>query len=216
MSRIFDISRPMSPRLAGWPGDTPFSLGWTMRQSDGQSVNVGRLTLSVHTGAHTDAPYHYDSDAATIDQVPLDVYLGPVRLIDVRGQKKIGTDAFAAWDLSVTPRVLLRTDGWVDAKHFPESIPVMDQAVPTYLQQQGVVLVGLDVPSVDHLNSKSLPIHNALGKAGIHILEGLDLREPPEGIYELIALPLNILGGDGAPVRAILREPSTPPSPTAK
>ena len=206
MSRIFYISRPMSPRLAGWPGDTPFSLGWTMKQSEGHSVNVGRLTLSVHTGAHTDAPYHYDSRAATIDQVPLDVYLGPARLIDARGKKTIDVETFSNWDLSNTPRVLLRTDGWIDSKHFPESIPVLGKEVPAYLQQQGVVLVGLDVPSVDHLDSKPLPIHNALGKSGIHILEGLDLREPPEGVYELIALPLNILEADGSPVRAVLRE----------
>jgi arylformamidase len=206
MPKIFDISRSMSPRLAGWPGDTPFSLNWTMKQSDGQSVNVGRFTMSVHTGAHTDAPFHYDSDGATMDQVPVDVYLGPARLIDVRGKRIIDLDSIRQSNLTDTPRVLLRTDGWTDSRHFPDSIPVLDQAVPAYLQQQGVVLVGLDVPSVDQLDSKTLPIHNALGKAGIHILEGLDLREPPEGIYELIALPLNVLGADGSPVRAILRE----------
>jgi arylformamidase len=210
MPKIFDISRPVSPRLAGWPGDTPFSLAWTMKQSAGDSVNVGRFTLSVHTGAHTDAPFHYDDNGATIDEVPLEVYLGPARLIDVRGKPRIDVESIAKWDLSKTSRILLRTDGWTDSKHFPESIPVMDETVPPFLQQQGVVLVGLDVPSVDQLDSKTLPIHHALGVAGIHILEGLDLREPPEGIYELIALPMNVLGADGSPVRAILRELNTP------
>ncbi len=160
--------------------------------------------------AYTDALFHYDSDGATIDEVALEVYLGPARLIDVRGKPRIDVDSLAKWDLSKTPRVLLRTDGWTDSKHFPESIPVMEESVPAYLQQQGVVLIGLDVPSVDQLNSKTLPIHNALGAAGIHILEGLELREPPEGMYELIALPLNVLGADGSPVRAILREIRTP------
>ncbi len=206
MGKLYDLSRLMSSQLACWPGDTPFALAWTMRQSEGDSVNVGRLTMSVHTGAHTDAPFHCDVGGATIDEVPLSVYLGPVRLIDVRGKQRIDAASLAKSDLSGTPRVLLRTDGWTNSQRFPQSIPVMEATVPAYLREQGVVLVGLDVPSVDPLESKQLPIHRALGAAGIHILEGLDLREPPPGVYELIALPLRLQGADGSPVRAILRE----------
>jgi arylformamidase len=77
-------------------------------------------------------------------------------------------------------------------------------AVP-YLKKQGIRLIGLDVPSVDPIDSKTLPAHHALWEAGIHILEGAVLDNVEEGMYELIALPLPILGGDGSPVRAVIR-----------
>ena len=112
----------------------------------------------------------------------------------------------ASFDLSTTPRLLLRTDGWLDHSSFPESIPVLSESVPAYLKQQGVILVGLDVPSVDQIDSKDLPIHHALGSFGIAILESVELRRVDPGVYELIALPLKLEGADGSPVRAILRE----------
>jgi arylformamidase len=108
--------------------------------------------------------------------------------------------------LSGTPRLLLRTDGWTDHSRFPESIPVLEASVPAYLHQKGVILLGLDVPSVDPIDSKDLPIHHALGSFRIAILESVDLTRVEPGVYELIALPLKIAGGDGSPVRAILRE----------
>jgi arylformamidase len=110
------------------------------------------------------------------------------------------------FDLSGTPRVLLRTDGWTDHTRFPSAIPVMEEDVPEWFHQNGVVLVGVDVPSVDDLDSKTLPNHHALGARGIAILESLDLSRVSGGTYELIALPMKLAGADGAPVRAILRD----------
>jgi arylformamidase len=205
LSRIYDISWPINSQLAGWPGDAEFSLRWTMLQSRGDLANVGHLTMSSHTGTHTDAPFHLDSARATIDKVPLEAYLGPARLVDVRGKSSISVSELDRFDWTGTPRLLLRTGGWDDASRFPAAIPVMDGDVPGFLRRQDICLVGLDVPSVDVLDSDSLPVHRALGACNIHILEGLDLREPPPGVYELIALPLRISGGDGSPVRAILR-----------
>ncbi len=204
MPQIYDISWPLNTQVAGWPGDAEFSLRWTMLQSRGDSVNVGCLTMSSHTGTHTDAPFHFDSERATMEKVPLDVYLGPARVLDVRGRSPITVQDLARYDWSATPRLLLRSGGWDDASRFPDSIAVMDGDVPDFLRRQRICLVGLDVPSVDVLDSQSLPIHHALAHNGITILEGLDLREPPPGVYELIALPLKVTGGDGSPVRAIL------------
>jgi arylformamidase len=202
-AKIYDITWPVSPAVVGWPGDTPTQVRAVLQQATGDSVNVCRLTLSPHTGSHADAPYHYDPKGATIEQVDPRVFLGPARLVDVRGRSPIRARDLG--DLQHTSRLLLRTGGWNDPSRFPESIPVMHREVPDYLRQSGIQLVGLDVPSVDVLDSKQLPIHHALGRYGIHILEGLDLREPPPGQYELIALPLKITGADGAPVRAVLR-----------
>jgi arylformamidase len=123
----------------------------------------------------------------------------------------IGIDDLAPFDFSHRPRVLLRTDAWLDPERFPERIPVLGTAVPAWLASRGVILVGVDVPSVDALDSKDLPIHHGLGRHGIAILENLRLAEIPAGLYELIALPVKLAGADGAPVRAILRQADTAP-----
>ena len=204
--RIIDITSPVSPDLAGWPGDTPYRFDLAWARGAGASVNVGRVVMSIHTGTHVDAPFHFDDAGATVDQLALHPFLGPARVVDVRGQPGgIHPGLLDPLDLSPTPRVLFRTDAWLDRTRFPAAIPVLDPAMPGYLQARGVILVGFDLPSVDPIDSKTLPIHHALAEAGIAILEGLDLARVAAGPYELIALPLRLVGADGAPVRAILR-----------
>ncbi len=212
--RIIDITSPMDATLAGWPGDTPYRFNLAWSRASGAGVNVGRIEMSLHTGTHVDAPFHFDDSGTTVDQLDLSPFLGPSRVVDVRGVASIQVGDLAGFDFSRSPRVLFRTDGWVDRTKFPDSIPVLGNEVPAYLEQQGVVLAGFDLPSVDAIDSKTLPIHHALASFGIAILEGLDLTRVEAGEYELIALPLRLAGADGAPVRAILREwePSTTPS----
>jgi arylformamidase len=203
---LIDITLPMSSALASWPGDTPcdFRLAW--RMSAGASVNVGSLTTSVHSGTHTDAPFHFLPDGKTVDQLELTPFVGPAVVVDVRGRDVIGFVDFPPHlDFPATPRVLLKTDGWRDITQFPKSIPVLAPGVATALHERGVILIGVDVPSVDVLDSKDLPVHHEIGRCGIYILENLNLRDVAPGIYELIALPLKIAGADGAPVRAVLR-----------
>lgn len=196
---LIDISRPLSAAVACWPGDVPFAfrLGWSI--ADGATVNVGSVTTSVHTGTHCDAPFHYDPAGAAVDALPLDVFVGPCRVIDVTGRED--------WDVGPfdVPRVLFRTGGWPDDSRFPESIPTMTPALADRLGRAGVRLVGVDLPSVDPLDSKTLDVHRALGRHGVTILEGLRLDHVPEGVYELLAVPLRIVGADGSPVRAVLR-----------
>ena len=117
-------------------------------------------------------------------------------------------DALTRPDQNVTTtRLLLKTGAWPDGAPFPERIPLLSPDVPAWLDAHGIRLLGLDVPSVDAIDSHDLPIHHALAAAGVHILESLDLSAVPAGVYELIALPLRIAGGDAAPVRAVLRTP---------
>jgi len=205
LGRIIDITSPLDAQLAGWPGDTPyrFALAWSRAQ--GAGVNVGRVEMSIHTGTHVDAPYHFNDAGRTIDQLDLLPFLGPARVVDVRGEAIIGTSQLEGLDLAATPRVLFRTDAWLDRTSFPASIPVLAPAMPGYLAERGVILAGFDLPSVDALDSKTLPIHHALASAHIAILEGLDLSRVDTGAFELIALPLKLVGADGAPTRAILR-----------
>ena len=120
------------------------------------------------------------------------------------GRDVIARELFGGLDGRATPRVLLRTNACDDKSIFPSHIPTLAPDVPVWLGQQGVRLIGLDVPSVDQVDSKTLPIHHALDAANIIILENLDLRDAPAGCYELIALPLRLAGADGSPVRAVL------------
>jgi arylformamidase len=203
--KIYDISIPLHTRLACWPGDAPYEWRWTCKKSEGATVNVGQMSLSVHAGTHTDAPFHFSDGGRTVEALALDPYLGPACVRDVRGRDVIRAADLEAIDVVRTPRVLLRTGGWVDHGRFPESIPVLDRDVAGWLGDRGAVLVGVDVPSVDAIDSKDLPNHHALGSRGIAILESLDLTGVPEGVYELIALPLRLVGADGSPVRAVLR-----------
>lgn len=203
--QIYDITLPMSASLACWPGDAPFRFDWTCRKTDGESVNVGQISMSIHTGTHIDAPFHFSDAGPTVENLPIEPFIGPARVIDLSDRRTIRRQDLEPFDLSQTPRVLFRTGAWLDHRRFPETIPTMAPDVPGWLASQGVILVGVDVPSVDAIDSKDLPIHHALGENRIAILESLHLASVPEGIYELIALPLKLVGADGAPVRAILR-----------
>lgn len=224
--RIIDITHPHSAALASWPGDTAFQFGFVARLRDGASCNVGTLTTSIHSGTHADAPYHYDDAGLTIDAVPPEIFIGPARVFLAQGADPITREVFAGLDGTATPRVLLRTNACDDKTVFPARIPTLAPDVPAWLGEQGVQLIGLDVPSVDQVDSKTLPIHHALHAAGIYILENLDLRDAGPGLYELIALPLKIAGADGSPIRAVLREAepgemvlsvtATPPPPTTE
>jgi arylformamidase len=201
---LIDISRPLAVGTACWPGDVPFAfrLGWTI--AGGASVNVGAIETSVHTATHCDAPFHFDDSGLTIEKLPPEVFVGPAFVVDVRNAQSWG-ERLARLDLNGTPRVLFRTGGWPDTTRFPDSIPVMERGLRDWLADRGVRLIGVDLPSVDPLDSKTLDNHHALHRRGIAIVEGLWLENVPEGPYELIALPLKIVGADGSPLRAILR-----------
>lgn len=205
--QIVDISRILREGTAVWPGDTAYALTQTLDRAQGHSVNLTTLTMSAHTGSHVDAPLHFTDDGASIDQVDLAPYWGPAQVVTVR--KPAGPlfpADFAAYDLSLAPRLLVRsTAGDLDQSLFPDAFVYPSPELAEHLAGQGVVLFGSDAPSMDHQDSKSLDGHNALDRHGIAILEWLDLRGADDGLYELVALPLRIAGGDGSPVRAALR-----------
>jgi arylformamidase len=207
--RIHDISRPLRPGIGVWPGDTPFDFGLVARIRDGSSVNVGRVEMSVHTGAHVDAPFHFDEAGADIASVPLHHYLGPCVVADVRPDARgirpehlpAGLDAQAR----ATQRVLLRSYA-ERPTGFDEHMAHATPELAAWLEERGVLLLGVDTDSMDAFESKELLAHRRLNAAGISILEGIDLSRIKAGVYELIALPLRIEGADGSPVRAVLVE----------
>jgi arylformamidase len=207
--RIWDISEPIEPASATFPGDTPFSQQWVLRQERGGSCNVSTITMSVHVGTHTDAPLHFDVAGADIASVDLAAYLGPCRVVDVRG---VGSPALVP-AAALTPellrgatRILFRTRDEHDHRTWDPRFPALGADAARALVAAGMRLVGIDTPSIDHADSKELDGHHVLHEGGVAILENIDLRGVPAGDYELIALPLRIVDGDSSPVRAILRE----------
>jgi arylformamidase len=203
--RLWDISQPLRPGLPVWPGDTAFAQAGTWQMGQGSPVNVSAITMSTHSGAHADAPLHYAADAPDIASVDLAPFLGECVLVDARGAGPLILPENLP-DLTGVERVLFRTfatfpnDAWVD-----ETIAIAPQTVDT-LAAAGVRLVGLDGPSIDPQTSKTMDAHLAVLRHDIRVLEGLVLDAVPPGRYELIALPLAIIGGDASPVRAVLRE----------
>jgi len=207
--RIWDISEAIDEATNVFPGDTPFSRRWVMRMEDGGSCNVSSLTMSVHCGSHADAPVHFDSAGAHVAALDLEPYLGRARVIAVRGEGDpplVPAAALTPAVLQGCERVLLRTREHHDRTVFDAAFTALGPAAARVLITAGIKLVGIDTPSMDYATSKSLDAHHLLYRAGVRWLENLDLTGVPLGDYELIALPLKIHGGDGSPVRAVLRE----------
>jgi arylformamidase len=200
---IIDISLPLDTQLAAWPGDTEFGYELTWKRSAGATVNVGALRLSTHFGTHVDAPFHFADGGATLHELPLATFVGKAIVVHARGAQTISRRDLSR-NLGGATRLLIRTDAWSDPRVFPEKIPVLELDVPDWLGSQGIVLLGVDLPSVDALDSQDLPIHHALARNGVTILESLNLTDVEEGVYELVAAPLKVVGGDAGPARALL------------
>lgn len=213
---IYDITPPITTDLAVWPGDTQPSRQVLCDMKQGANLTLSTLRTTVHAGAHADAPSHYGRDAATIDERPLDLYLGPCQVIAVNVPRatRITPEMIRSPDgspgpivetRSPAPRLLFRTGTLPDPNLWNEDFAALSPELIDMLAGQGIRLVGIDTPSVDLFDSKDLPAHQACLRHDMAILEGLALSEVPPGTYELIALPLKLVGFDASPVRAILR-----------
>ncbi|MGW6300182.1 arylformamidase [Peribacillus butanolivorans] len=206
MGTWIDISQRLDENVAVWPGDTPFSYKVNWSKEESGSVNVGQINMSIHTGTHIDAPFHFDNDGKRVIELDLDLYIGSARVIHLPNKTSIGVHELSSIDLEGVTRLLIRTDAWKDRRVFPQTIPHIQPELAAYLSELGVRLIGLDLPSVDPLDSKELSAHHELAGHEIHILEGLVLSDVLPGDYELAALPLPLVEADGSPVRAVLKK----------
>ena len=206
MEKIFDISRKLNPSIATWSGDHKFKSARTLEIKKGASVNLSSISMSIHTGTHVDAPYHFLEKGAPIDQLEISPFWGIAQVVTVAGKSgPLQVEDFSHIDLSLAPRILVRTMNSEQIDVFPTSISYPSLELVDLFAEHELVLYGVDAPSVDKLDSKSMAVHKALWHNQIHILEGITLANVPNGIYELAAIPLNIEGVDGSPVRAVLR-----------
>ena len=202
---LYDISPMISAGLQVWPGDTPPSREVLCDLARGDSITLSTLHATVHLGAHADAPSHYGRDAPAIHERSLDYYLGPCQLIRVPAARNTAITPDAVKTPIAAPRVLLATGTFPDPEVFNEDFAALTPELVESLHGQGVKLIGVDTPSVDRFTSKDLPVHRAFLQYDMAILEGLVLKDVPEGVYELIALPLRLQEFDASPVRAVLR-----------
>jgi len=203
---LYDISQTLRNDLPVWPGDTRFDLRRTWAMGLDVPVNVSAFTLSTHSGSHADAPFHYDADGIAIDAVDPDIYLGPAQVVDARHARGIVTAEHVLPQLlPETTRVLIRTYEQAPQQKWDDDFIAVAASLVDALAARRVRLIGVDTPSLDPQNSKTMEAHLAVARHGLAILEGLVLDVVPFGVYELIALPLKIAGADSSPVRAILR-----------
>lgn len=202
--KYYDISPPVDARTAVFPGDTAFSRNVSMSFAKGHHLELSDIHSTLHIGAHADAPSHYHQNGETIDRRDLNVYMGQAQVITVK--KNLGERIMLS-DLPVpikAPRVLFKTNSFNDPNRWHDNFNSLSSELIIGLAQKGVKLVGIDTPSVDPATEKTLSSHSALYETDMGVLEGIILKDVPDGLYTLIALPLNLLGADASPVRAIL------------
>ncbi len=206
-NRLWDISPPVHAGSPVFPGDAPFQQVWAARIGPGCPVNVSTLTLSPHTGAHADAPLHYDDAGAAIGAVALEPFLGRCRVIHA-----IGVAPLVLWQhiahavAELPPRVLVRTCAQAPVDRWDGALTAYAPETVARLAALGVQLIGIDTASIDPAHSKTLASHQLVRQHGLRVLENLVLDDVPEGDYELIALPLKLTTACASPVRAVLRE----------
>lgn len=205
--RLWDISPPIRPGIPVWPGDTPYAEQRTWALSADCPVNVSKFTMSTHTGAHADAPMHYDADGGPAGAMALERYIGPCRVVHAIGATgAVAPEHVRAHLAPGITRLLIRTYERNPVERWDSAFAAIAPATIELLARHGVRLIGTDTPSLDPQESKTMDAHKVVRDHDLSILEGLVLDDIAEGDYELIALPLKLATLDAAPVRAVLRE----------
>jgi len=203
---IIDISPLVDEAIAVWPGDVPFSREVSLDTAGGDHLTLSSIRTTLHVGAHADAPSHYVAGGEDIARRALEIFIGACEVVDARrarGRPIVPSD-IDTMPISAS-RILFRTDSFPDPRAWNEDFSSLSPELVEWLHDRGVILVGIDTPSVDPFDSKALEAHHALGRRGMTNLEGLILAHVEPGPYELIALPLRIAGADASPIRAVLR-----------
>jgi len=207
VTRLWDISPPVHAGSPVFPGDARYEQRWAATLGPGCPVNVSTITLSPHTGAHADAPLHYDADGVAVGALDLEPYLGHCRVVHA-----IGCGALIEWrhveravDAALPPRLLVRTYRHMPVDRWDGALAGFAPDVIERLADLGVRLIGIDTASIDPADSKTLEAHQVIRRRKLRVLENLVLDEVDEGDYELIALPLKLTTADASPVRAVLR-----------
>lgn len=204
---LLDVSLRLSPGLPIYPGNPAFELLPIKRRARGDSSNVSALHLGTHSGTHVDAPRHFFDDAPGVGSLPLDVLVGPCRLVHVAGRAAVTAADLDRFDLTGVSRLLIRTDNsdaWATAVQFNPGFVYLAEDGAKRIVELGIRLVGVDYLSVEQYKAPGAPTHHALLARRIVVVEGLNLAQAAPGDYQLMCLPLHLGDADGAPARVVL------------
>lgn len=213
--KIYDITVPITGAMPVWPGDPPVRMVSKKSIPQGDACNLTALTMGIHSGTHIDAPLHFIDGGRTVDDIPLEVLIGPCRVIETDAAPLIEKKHIEKIPMDGCKRVLFKTGNsgfWKESvAAFREDFVALGLSAAEYLANKGVALVGIDYLSIETFHAEEgNPVHNALLKSNIMILEGIDLSAVPAGDYKLVCLPMKLSGVEGAPVRALLYPPCPP------
>jgi arylformamidase len=207
--KLYDITVSISNELPVYPGDPPIEVTRVMSLEKGDIARVSHLSFSTHIGTHIDPPCHFMAEGETADRLPLDLFIGPARVVDVGEADVIDAALLAEIDLDGVERLLFKTRNsryWRETTEFQTDFVHLETDGAALLVERGIRLVGIDYLSIEKFNFEQPTTHWTLLGAGVVIVEGLDLGAVPAGEYELICLPLKIKDGDGGPARVVLRQ----------
>ena len=202
--KLYDVTLPISPALPVWPSDQPIKLERVRRMEDGAKNNLSNLACSVHIGTHVDAPLHFIADGGDILSLPLDVLIGPARVVELLDVNAITADLLARLDLRGVTRLLFKTrNSYLSRDVFHQDFSALANDAARWIVERGIRLVGVDYLSVERYQGDG-SVHRTLMSTGMVIIEGLDLSQAPPGDYTLYCLPLKLSGSEGAPARVVL------------
>ena len=209
MNRWIDLTIPLANDIVVWPGDPRFRRELLADIQAGDECNVSAVNMSVHTGTHVDAPGHYLPDGAGVESLSFNALIGPARVLSCMGLPEITADFLKQVRIEPGQRLLFKTDNSADLVHgreFSNNYVSLSPDAAEYLAETGVLTVGVDYLSVGSDDERGALTHRVLLQAGICIIEFLDLSALEPGDYEMICLPLKLMGSDGAPARVIVRK----------
>ncbi len=211
MKTIYDVSLPISNQMITWPGDPGVNVARTLRMEDGDAANVSAIQMGAHTGTHVDAPFHFIPEGNPVDTLPLDILVGPALVCHLPDADAIDSSHLDALHIPpTTKRLLFKTRNsalWARGiGKFQEDFVALTADAARWVAGRGIRLVGVDYLSVQRFHDQEPATHVTLLRAGVVVIEGLNLSEVAAGEYDLYCLPLKLVGADGAPSRTILVE----------
>lgn len=209
--KFHDVSVLISEDMPVWPGDPGISMTLASSLDQGNDANVTRLAMGVHTGTHIDAPFHFEANGKSIEQLQIDTLIGSCKVFELPEIKGgIGPNDIEKFDIEGETRILFKTKNSIwwktDERKFQKDFVYITEEGAKLLISLGVKLVGIDYLSVESFGSSDYATHHLFLRNQVVIIEGLNLSDISPGEYELIALPLRLKGADGSPARVILRE----------
>jgi len=208
MTEYIDASVSIHSNLAAYGEDPPVEFEYVKAINMAEPYNLLQVKMTSHSGTHVDAPYHFFQSGKTVDQLPLDVLIGPARVVLVRGQESISQKFLEKVDLEGVRRVLFKTDhSYLRDRYtrFRSNYVHLEVDACGYLVGKGVKLVGIDSFSIEEFDSADHMAHKVLLGAGVVVVEMVNLKDVEPGEYEMFCIPLKIKKGDGAPTRVILK-----------